>query len=1320
MRFLLASRIVIINRGTKCPDANPGIFNLREEWGMPIKNILQSLHTKTIKITVLAAFLVSALGAILSGVSVNAVTTQFTKDSKAEGTGSTSTVTEHGTVDHVIKYNNNDPGITSDLTLDDTATNQTFVGMPQGITGWDVTASTPSSFQLKAKAIPSGGKGLVFNTTAIAGTANGASGGGDGYVPLFADNGNVYWVFHHTNGTVQCASSVTGAICPGYPKAMAYTVGGQSRRIWSSSSNLQHIIIGNRLYSVGGLINGTLPTYDYGIGCFDLTTGTECPDNPFQVIGQFPASMYNASYSVTSAAEKLIGGKWYFTDYKQKVYCYDITVTPMVACGGAYPIDISDPTTFPALTTAHYENIVQEGTRLFSMHGYASGNNLALLNGVYVKCFDTATGSECSGWGTSGKQLGTGTTNVYSGFIRYTSSLVPDAYCSLAYASGTVGCISWADGSQIPDTANDVNGIPNTLYNRVRYSGSSGSVGNPGHRPGDHRTYFGAYSANVEFCWDWATNDACKVATQNAVNDLNSIDTAPGDGYFGDNGYLRHPTGADSRDYGARYQASTGCWWSIGDANLLWSFDDDGNVPCIPQSVRNKTTLNIASAYCSSGLPADAAWTVSKVQNFVSADWTKFVVEIKDPSGNVLLSYNAKTNATASLASINAQTTPQISYFVYASVAAGHTPFANAATTPLVSVEFSSANPIEFCTKTTANDYVCNAATNTIANLAELRIGAATTPVASSTTSMSLQPDPAGKCADLSLTQQAIDPSTGMPASSYIPGTNMNFQLDVSNISSNPGSNISVSTTYPAGITPTLASGDGWTCAINGQTVTCTRSALDPNTAAPPILVQTAIGATASANLSVAATVSSDASDPTPNNNTATTTLTADPQSDLTIAKRHDHTPVAGLPFQFSFDVTNNGPSDTASFIISDTLNNDLTFVPAGSSPECTAVGQVVTCTGGALASGATTTLSITVLVSVSHTGGGMIANSATVSGPNNDPTPGNNTSSDNVDPSAVADVRITKTLDTPMIPGQNATYTLQATNDGPSAAENVTVTDDLPVGLTFISVASPDWTCTQSGTSLSCLIGSILAPGAHSTAQLVVAVASSVSGGVENSASVSSTATDPNPTNNHATAAATVEISSDISLTKQLQGSALTLGEHADYLLIASNAGPSDATNVVVTDILPTGLTYSSFAGEGWTCAANGQTVTCSRMGLAANASADITLDVIVANQASGTIANTATVASDTSDPSVSNNTGSATSPVVAPATVPPTNPGTGSGDGSPIPTGANTVVNGQRSNGTLPSTGESLYQWAFLIFTVLGISAALWRMSLMRKLRT
>ena len=1170
-----------------------------------------------LKAAVVAIVIMLAISGMV-GAYASAATSLFSKESKAADTGSTTSVKEGGLVNNVIRYNNNDTGIISDLTLDDGATNQTVVGTPKGITGWDLTSQAATGFQFKAALVPPGGKGLVFNTSQLAGTISGATGGGDGFVPLFADNGNVYWVFHHTAGRVQCANPATGTICPGYPKNLTYSITNgvttENRQIWSSTSNHQHSIVGNRLYSAGALYNGlTTGVYQWGIGCFDLTTGAECADNPFQIAGTFPATLYSSNYSVVNMTEKLIGNNLYITDYSQKVHCYNVTSTPMSVCAG-YPKDISNLTSFPPRLFLEQDTMVQEGARLFRLEKYTNVTQNLSGSGIYIKCFDTVTSSECAGWGTDGKRLA-GTSadlGVFSGFVRFNTALQPDAICTLAYASTIVGCLNWADGSVIPDTASDVNGIPNTLYSRVRYTGNAGSVGNPGHRPGDHRTYFTAYGANAEYCWDWATNDGCKVATQNATNDLNQNDTAPGDGYFGDNGYLRHPANSNSRDYGARYQASSGCWWSIGDANLLWSFDDDGNVPCIPQNVRDKTTLDIASAYCSSGLPSDAAWTLSKVTNFNTADWTKFIVEIKDPDGNILLSYNAKTSTTFNISSINAQTHPEISYFVYAVVAPGRTPFANASTTPLVSVEFSSSSPIEFCAQTVAPVFVCNGQSNTIANLAELRIGAQTAPVATSNTSMAVTPDPAGKCADMMLTQHAVDPSSGNPISTYTPGTNVNWVLQPTNVSDYTATNVEVSMTFPPGVTPTIATGTGWTCAITGQHVSCTRPNQEPGIA-PPLTIQTHIASNVTGPIANTATVGSDADDPTPANNIATTELTPDAYADLTIAKRHDLSPVAGGTFTYSFDVTNNGPSDTPSFTVTDTLEDSLTFVPVGSSPECSAVGQVVTCNGGALVSNTMVTLHFMVTVSPSHTSG-PIPNSATVSGPLSDPQPDNNTSTDNVDPSAVADVAIHKSLEGSIIAGQNVTYTIAVTNHGPSNADNVTVTDHLPVGLTLISIASPDWQCVQTGSSVSCLLGSSLAPGQQSEGQLLVHVDSSVASAIQNRADVTSTATDPNLANNFSVAAAEIETQADVSITKQLVSSELRAGSNATYRLTAVNVGPSDASNVVVTDTLPTALHYVGFTADGWACSASGQTVTCSIPQLTLNDSKAIDIEVSVA----------------------------------------------------------------------------------------------------------
>ena len=45
--------------------------------------------------------------------------------------------------------------------------------------------------------------------------------------------------------------------------------------------------------------------------------------------------------------------------------------------------------------------------------------------------------------------------------------------------------------------------------------------------------------------------------------------------------------------------------------------------------------------------------------------------------------------------------------------------------------------------------------------------------------------------------------------------------------------------------------------------------------------------------------------------------------------------------------------------------------------------------------------------------------------------------------------------------------------------------------------------------------------------------------------------------------------------------------GTDATFVLSASNAGPSDAANVTVTDTLPANLSFDSYTGTGWTCVA-------------------------------------------------------------------------------------------------------------------------------------
>ena len=92
----------------------------------------------------------------------------------------------------------------------------------------------------------------------------------------------------------------------------------------------------------------------------------------------------------------------------------------------------------------------------------------------------------------------------------------------------------------------------------------------------------------------------------------------------------------------------------------------------------------------------------------------------------------------------------------------------------------------------------------------------------------------------------------------------------------------------------------------------------------------------------------------------------------------------------------------------------------------------------------------------------------------------------------------------------------------------------------------------------------------------------------------------------------------------------------NATYSITVNNAGPNiEPGPINVTDTLPTGLSYVSATGTGWSCSAVSQNVTCTRTGgLAVGSSTlPITLTVAVGAAASPSVNNTAKVAGSNFD---------------------------------------------------------------------------------------
>ena len=296
--------------------------------------------------------------------------------------------------------------------------------------------------------------------------------------------------------------------------------------------------------------------------------------------------------------------------------------------------------------------------------------------------------------------------------------------------------------------------------------------------------------------------------------------------------------------------------------------------------------------------------------------------------------------------------------------------------------------------------------------------------------------------------------------------------------------------------------------------------------------------------------------------------------ADLSLTKSGPESVTPGRTFSYELVVTNSGPNDASGVILADVTPPGLTFVR--NAGACT---TPFPCTLGTLQAGQSVEIAATFAVPAGYTTPNPIANTATVSSDAADPDLSNNTATITTTLAPRADLAITKGRPLQRSLGANLTYTIVVTNNGPSDAPDATVADPTPTGLTFVSNASA---CT---TAFPCSLGP-LPVGQSRTITTTFLVPSNYAGPdpIVNTATVSSTATDPDLTNNSATAATAIIplFTINVEITKSGPPS-VTPGTTLVYAITASNNGTLDATDVTVTDPTPAGLT---FIGNDGACA--------------------------------------------------------------------------------------------------------------------------------------
>lgn len=261
------------------------------------------------------------------------------------------------------------------------------------------------------------------------------------------------------------------------------------------------------------------------------------------------------------------------------------------------------------------------------------------------------------------------------------------------------------------------------------------------------------------------------------------------------------------------------------------------------------------------------------------------------------------------------------------------------------------------------------------------------------------------------------------------------------------------------------------------------------------------------------AVIGGDQSDSNPSNNTASATATPGAVLvDLSVQKTVDNSaPRFGDNVVFTITARNEGTNAASAVTVTDLLPSGYTFVNASLSTGNYSVSTGIW-TIGSLPGASTATLSITATVKPT----GSYANTATITGSDPDPVPGNNSATVTPVPNAgTVDLSIAKTVTSAgTFTGDQFEYNIKVTNKGNSVANGVLVTDVLADQLTYVSTIVSYGTVNHSlaTKTLTWNIGS-LAAGA--SVEIVVKVKSTEAANISNTAIVSSTETDIDLTNN-------------------------------------------------------------------------------------------------------------------------------------------------------------------------------------------------------------
>jgi uncharacterized repeat protein (TIGR01451 family)/fimbrial isopeptide formation D2 family protein len=476
-------------------------------------------------------------------------------------------------------------------------------------------------------------------------------------------------------------------------------------------------------------------------------------------------------------------------------------------------------------------------------------------------------------------------------------------------------------------------------------------------------------------------------------------------------------------------------------------------------------------------------------------------------------------------------------------------------------------------------------------------------------------------------------------------GETLTYSIVVSNAGPSDAQNVVMTDVLPVEFTLTSCDASGASCIVAGNSITVTWATLALNELQRiTVTAQVSSEVLAGASITNTAWVTSDTPDPNAGNNVDDAITPVVARADLGIVKRAEPaTVIAGETLTYTLLISNAGPSAARPVTVTDVLPNEVSFVSCISNGTCSNAGNTVTITFPSLSVGQSEIITVVATVSAGVPSGSIITNTATITSTTPDPNPIDNTDDVTTPVTARADLGILKDVTpVPVLAGETLTYTLVISNAGPSVAQGVTVTDPLPTQVTFASCSS-NGACVNAGNAFTVTFPSLSVGQTEIITVVATANANVLSGTlINNTAAVTSTTPDPNPSNNIDDATTTAEALADLGIEKSVTPVPVIAGETLTYTLVYSNAGPSDAQQARITDTLPAGVTFGGVASATPALPAptvNGSTVVFDLGTLAAGANGNIVFTATVTGNAASVITNTAQIGSITPDPNAGNN---------------------------------------------------------------------------------